>query len=165
MKKIIALAAALLLTVCAFAQDGKAIYNKYSDSENVSAVYISPAMFRLIGKLPDLDVNGSDMNLSGIVNSLTGFYLINSENKSINDALKADAEKLIAKGKFELIMEVKDSGEVVRMYTSGDKNTVTSFVMLVNEPNETTFISFEGSMSREELEKAIASAAASEKMK
>ena len=46
MKKIFAIAAAMLVTVSAFAQDGKSIYKKYSDAENVSAVYISPAMFR-----------------------------------------------------------------------------------------------------------------------
>ena len=38
MKKIFAIAAAMLVTVSAFAQDGKSIYKKYSDAENVSAV-------------------------------------------------------------------------------------------------------------------------------
>ena len=47
MKKIIAIAAAMLLTLTAFAQkDGQKIYNKYSDAKGVSAVYMSPSMFR-----------------------------------------------------------------------------------------------------------------------
>ena len=46
MKKLATLLAAfLLLTAGAKAQDGKGIYNKYSDNEEVSAVYISSAMF------------------------------------------------------------------------------------------------------------------------
>ena len=49
MKKIILIFAALLLAFSAFAQDGRSIYNRYSDEEGVTAVYISPAMFRLLG--------------------------------------------------------------------------------------------------------------------
>ena len=53
MKKIIVFAALLLSFICASAQDGKHIYMKYSDEPNVSAVYVSPAMFRLIGRIPE----------------------------------------------------------------------------------------------------------------
>ena len=54
MKNIIVFIAALLLSLSAAAQNGKSIYQKYSDAENVSAVYVSPAMFRMIGRIPDL---------------------------------------------------------------------------------------------------------------
>ena len=36
-------------------------------------------------------------------------------------------------GKYELLMEAKDDGEAVRMYTVGDEKTVTSFVMVSQE--------------------------------
>ena len=48
MKKIIAISVMLLIAVGAFAQEGKRLYNKYSAQEGVSAVYISPAMFKLM---------------------------------------------------------------------------------------------------------------------
>ena len=44
MKKLFIIAATLLLGIFAHAQDGKSIYNKFSDEEGVSAVYISPSM-------------------------------------------------------------------------------------------------------------------------
>ncbi|MBR2063830.1 MAG: DUF4252 domain-containing protein, partial [Bacteroidales bacterium] len=47
MKKIMTIAFVLLFSVGAYAQEGKRLYNKYSDTEGVSAVYISPAMFKL----------------------------------------------------------------------------------------------------------------------
>ena len=56
MKRIIVILAALLLSISTFAQHGKNIYQKYSDAEGVTAVYISPAMFRLIGKIPDMEL-------------------------------------------------------------------------------------------------------------
>ena len=53
MKRITLLVAALfMLTANICAQDSKGIYNKYSDNDEVSAVYISAAMFKLMGKVP-----------------------------------------------------------------------------------------------------------------
>ena len=51
MKKLFIIAAVMLLGTLAKAQDAKSIYNKFSDEQGVSAVYISPSMFKLIGKL------------------------------------------------------------------------------------------------------------------
>jgi len=145
----------MMMAVTSFAQSGKSIYNKYSDSEGISAVYISPAMFRMMGTIPSMDIDGYDVEIGSIVQSLTGMYILNSENKKINDALKADVEKFISKGKYELLMEAKDNGDIVRIYTMGDEKTVTGFVLLANEPGECSFICIDGSMSRKELERII----------
>ena len=158
MKRIITLFAALLLTLTAFAQTGKSLYQKYSDADGVSAVYISPAMFRLIGSIPDLEVGEEKVNLAPIIQALDGFYILNSENPDINSKLRADAERFINNGKYELLMEVKDSGETVRMYTMGNERTVNGFAMLAAEPAEITFISLDGQMPRKEFEALIAKA-------
>ncbi len=156
MKRIVILFAALLLTVTAFAQNGKSLYQKYSDAENVSAVYISPAMFRLIGQLPDMEVGQNNVNLTPVIRSLTGLYILNSENASINASLRSDAERFIQSGRYELLMEAKDGGETVRMYTVGNERTIEGFVLLTAEPDEVTFICLDGSMPRKEFESLIA---------
>ncbi len=156
MKRFVLVAALLLTTITTFAQNGKSIYQKYSDAEGVSAVYISPAMFRLIGKIPDLQIEGEDVNLAPIIKSLTGLYLIDSENPAINASLKADAEQFVRKGNYELLMEAKDSGETMRLFTIGTETIVNGFVMIADEGDETTFIFLDGKMNREELEKVIA---------
>lgn len=155
MKKILALAAALLLTFTAFAQDGKSIYNKYSDAESISAVYISPAMFRMLGKVPDIDINGQ-RNLTSVIKSLSGMYIISSENSRINEDMKKDVMKFVKSGKFELLMEAKDDGETVQIYTSGKGDIINSFVLLATERDETTFICLEGQLSRQQLEAIMA---------
>ena len=155
MKKIIFILAALLLTFSAFAQDGRSIYNRYSDEEGVTAVYISPAMFRLFGMLPDIDIDGKDVNLSQVIRSLTSFYVINTENPRIIDNLRSDVERYIKRGDYELLMEAKENGEAVRMYTVGDTEVVKNFVMLAAEPGECTFISFEGLISRADFEQLV----------
>ena len=155
MKRIIILFAALLLTASAFAQNGKSIYQKYSDAENVSAVYVSPAMFRLIGQIPNLEVGEDNINLTPVIRSLTGLYILNSENATVNGSLRADAERFINSGKYELLMEAKDSGEVVRMYTLGNDRTIEGFVMLATEANEVTFICLDGQMPRKDFEELL----------
>ena len=146
----------LLVTISSFAQDGKSIYQKYSDSEDISAVYVSPAMFKLIGKLPDIEMNSGEVNFYPIIKSLTGLYIINSSNKNINAQLYADVEKFIKSGRYELLMEAKDSGEAVRMYTVGNDTVVNSFVMVARDGDETTFICIDGNMNRTDLEKMLA---------
>lgn len=158
MKRIIIIATLLLASISTFAQNGKSIYQKYSDAENVSAVYISPAMFRLIGKIPDMNVEGNDVNLAPIIRSLSGLYIISSENPQINSQIKADAEKFINGGEYELLMEAKDNGETVRMYTVGTERIVNSFVMLSIDGNEINFICVDGKMDRKDLDKLMADA-------
>ncbi|MBO7049609.1 MAG: DUF4252 domain-containing protein [Bacteroidaceae bacterium] len=161
MKRITAFVAAIvLLTAGAWAQDGKGIYNKYSDNENVSAVYISSSMFKLMGnKVPNMELGeGSSMNLGSIIKNLNSMYLLDCEDPDLCKEIKADVNKFINKYDFEMLMEIKDKGEVVRVYTAGNEKTVSQFIMTAAEYEAFTFICLDGTMSRADLEKAIAKA-------
>lgn len=149
----------MLLTVAAFAQDGKSIYQKYSDEKGVSSVYVSPAMFRLMKRIPDIDLGDGEVNLSPIIKSLDGLYIINAENSNIAEDLQKDVDNLVKKGTYELLMEAKDDGDKVEIYTVGNDKVITSFVLLALEPDESTFICFSGQIPREELENTIGAAA------
>ncbi len=160
MKKIYAIIAAIVLALPAFAQGGKDLYNKYSDLPGVSAVYISPAMFRLIGKIPDVELADEDVNFTPIIKSMNGFYLLSTEDAATGQKLYGEVSRGLSKSKYELLMEAKEDGEVMRLYSVGDKKTVTSLLMLAKDGSETTFLSIDGQMDREKLEEVIASAAA-----
>ena len=60
--------------------------------------------------------------------------------------------RFISNGRYELLMESKDGGEVVRMYTVGTEKIVNSFVMIAADGPEATFICLDGQMDRKELE-------------
>ena len=124
----------------------------------MTAVYISPAMFRLIGSIPDLEVGEDKVNVSALIQALSGFYVLSSENPDINGKLRTEVERFINNGKYEMLMEVKESGETVRMYTMGNERTVEGFVMLAAEAAEVTFICLDGSMPRKDFEALIAKA-------
>ena len=157
MKRISIIAVLLLVTIASFAQSGRSIYEKYSDNDGVSAVYISPAMFRLIGKLPEIAGSEEEtVDLAPVIRTLTGMYLISSENPAIREALASDVKKFVSSRKYELLMEAKDSGQTMKMYTVGDQKTVNSFVMYAIDESEATFICIDGNMNREDLEKVLA---------
>ena len=155
MKKALVLFTFLIMTVNAFAQDSKYIYNKYSDEKGVSAVYISPAMFKMIGRIPEIDTGNSSQDISGVVRNLKGFYLISTENPELVESIKADVKKFIGNGKFELMMEAKDDGMATRFYTIGNEEVINSFVMSAYDEGECTFICMDGVIDRAELERLL----------
>ena len=159
MKKIYILVVMLLMSVTAFAQNGRSLYNKYSDLDDVEAVYISPAMFRLIGKIPDVEMQGENVNLGPIIKSLSGLYILSIKEDGLARDLTDDVNRFINKGQYELLMEAKDNGEVTRMYTVGDDFVVNSFVLLAREGAEVNFICIDGTIPRDQLEDLIAKAA------
>ncbi len=152
MKKFILIAAMIMMSVAAFAQSGRSIYQKYSDAEKVSAVYISPAMFKLIGKIPDLEISDENVDLTPVIKSLKGLYLINSANPDIREGVIKDVDAFVYSADYELLMEAKEEGETVRIYTVGNEQTVKGFVMLACEPEELTFICIDGEMERDQLD-------------
>lgn len=155
MKRIITITLLLLAGMGAFAQSGKSFYQKYSDEPGVSAVYISPAMFRMMGSIPEITAGDNEVNLAPIIRSLKGMYIINSENVSLNSKLTKEVTRALNSGNYELMMEAKEDGEKVHIYTAGDDVTVTSFILVSDEGNELTLIWLDGEMPREQMENLL----------
>jgi hypothetical protein len=154
-------AAMLMMVITASAQEGKNIYNKYSGGEGVTAVYISPSMFKLIGKLPNLEIeteSGGSMDLAPLISSFKGFYMLDISNPSVISEINKEVTTMISKGRYDLLMEVKDEGDNVQIYTSGDEKTIESFVFIASDGNEVQFICIDGKINRTDLEALIASA-------
>lgn len=160
MKKIIIAAVLILSAISMQAQSAKNLYRKYGDEKGVTAVYISPAMFRLIGHLPNVELDDEDIDLRPIVKSITGMYILNCENAVVADKLLNDVEKMLDSGEYEMLLEAREEGELTRMFTNGNNQVVRSFILLNIEDDEVNFISFEGNIPREDLENAIAKGAA-----
>ena len=161
MKRIIILAILLLSAAIASAQEGRNVYNKYSGGKGVSAVYISPSMFKIIGKLPDLEVEtaeGESMNLAPLISSFKGFYMLDISNPATISAIDKDVASMISKGRYELMMEVKDEGEALHIYTSGNEKLIESFVFIASDGDTLQFICIDGEMNRSNFEKFIAGA-------
>ena len=159
MKRIIISAILLLSATLASAQEGKNIYNRYSGNKGVSAVYISPSMFKIIGKLPDLEMetgDGNSINIAPLISTFQGFYMLDINNPTTKSAIDKDVASMISKGRYELMMEVKDEGDTVQIFTSGNEKIIESFVFIASDGESVQFICIDGEINRSDIEKLIA---------
>lgn len=158
MKRIIIIAAVMLMTVSAYAQSGKDIYNRYSGKKGVSAVYISPTMFGLMKELPDIQVEAGEVNLSSVIRTFDGMYILEVEDRALSDSLEAEISGLVGQGRFELLMEAAEESEQMRIYIVRKDDVVTDFLMLAHDSGSTSVISISGNMPMQELQKILSDA-------
>lgn len=162
MKRILAAALLLISATLASAQEGKNLYNKYSGEKGVSAVYISPAMLKLIGQLPDLKIQtqgDKSLDIGSLISSFHGFYMLEITEPSAMTTLRKDVASMIGTGRYELLMEMKEEGETLNIYTAGDEKVIDSFVFMATDTDGMQFICIDGAMNRSDVEKLIAAAA------
>lgn len=159
MKKILLTVILAVVSVTAFAQTGKSLYEKYSDMDGVEAIYISPAMFKMIGRL-SIDLKDEDaVDITNLIRSIKGMYILNIPNSGPATSLVGEVDRIIRGGKYELLMEAKDSGDRMQMFTNGDDEVIRSFIMLNTDSDETSFICFDGEMIRKDFENVISNSA------
>ncbi|MBQ6179743.1 MAG: DUF4252 domain-containing protein [Bacteroidales bacterium] len=145
-----------LVAFTAFAQDYKTIYQKYSDDERVTAVYISPAMFKMIGKLPEVRIEDNGLDLAPMIKSMTGFYMLQTEDSSLAEKISKDVTRIVGGAKFETLMEIKDKGQKVNILSLGDDQFLKSLLLTVFDSGESMFIGIDGLMNRADVENAVA---------
>lgn len=159
MKRIVAIAALLLMALSAYAQSGKEIYNRYSGKKGVSSVYISPTMFGFMKELPDIHIESGDVNFGSIIKTFDGMYILSVEDSAIAADLEKEIGDMVSQGRFELLMEAVEESEKTRIYIVSKGDTVTDFLMLAYEPESASVISISGNMPMAELQKILSEAA------
>ncbi|MGN1225610.1 MAG: DUF4252 domain-containing protein [Candidatus Cryptobacteroides sp.] len=151
MKKLILFVAVALLSVSAFAETGKSIYQKYSGKEGVSSVYISPSMFKMMQHLPELEIEDQDVDITPIISSFEGLYILECENAGLSKALYEDVQKYCEGKDLEVLMEANESGENVKIMVALDGDYVKTFILVEFEASECNFICIEGKLLMEDL--------------
>lgn len=71
----------LCCTSICFAQNK--LFDKYSEMDNVTSVYISKAMFQMI---PDMKTNG--LNLTNLKGKIEGLQILTTQNNSIKETMR-----------------------------------------------------------------------------
>ena len=125
-------------------------FEKYSDTKNVTYVYISKFMLGMAGKQATPSVAG--VNTKSIMNKLSGIQIITSEDKTAAARLKSDTQDIVKRGKFERLMQVDEEGEKVRIYHCEGKKQ-SAVVMQVEEKDELTVIVFSGKFTLDDVMK------------
>ena len=123
------LVAIMLMPVTAMSQS---IFEKYSDNADVTYISVKPKMFQMLAKI---DVNTDDPETKQfveMVNSITSFKTIATDNKAIANDLANWVKS--RSNSLEELMEVKDDGMIVKFYVKEGKDSdhVEELLMFVN---------------------------------
>lgn len=125
-------------------------FEKYADTKNVTYVYISKFMLRMVDASSAPSVPG--VNTQSLMKKLNGIQIISSDNKNAIARLKADAQSIVKQGKYELLMQVDEDGDKVRIYhREGKQQSVV--VMMADEEDEFSVIVFSGTFTLDDVQK------------
>ena len=120
----------LCCTSICFAQNK--LFDKYSEMDNVTSVYISKAMLNLKGKIEGLQV-------------------LTTENNSIKEKMRDDFKKLISKDHQEL-MRVKDGKTRATFYVKQKGDLISEMIMLADTDNSFNVIQLLGNFTLQDIQ-------------
>ena len=146
--KILLCAVVVMASLTASAQ--VKAFEKYADMKNVSYVYISKYMLGMASKSAMPSVPGVDMK--SMISKLTGIQIISSEEKATRTKLKNEVKGILARDKYEVLMQIREDDSKVDIYHCiGKQQSVV--VMLTDEDDSTTVMVFSGHFTMDDVMK------------
>ena len=123
-------------------------FEKYADMKNVSYVYISKYMLGMASKASMPSVPGVDTK--SLASKLTGIQIISSEEKTALAKLRNDVKDILARDKYEVLMQIREDGDKVDIYHCvGKQQSVV--VMLMDEDDSATVMIFSGNFTLDDV--------------
>ncbi len=138
--------------------NANSLYSKWAEKDGVTATYISRSMFKMIRKIPQIQLY-KPVDLTPVIKNLDGLYMLEfntAQRNTTNGGLRKDIQTVL-KG-HEKLMERREGEMVTRLFIATDGKTVSSFVMTRMDigSNYGQFVCIEGAIPQEEFEKVIA---------
>lgn len=143
--------AIMLMMTSINAQAQKNPFDKFSDYEDVTYIFISEAMLKLVGTTAIPSIDGIDINEIG--SKLKSIQIITSE-KCTKNSLKSEAMSIIKKESYEKLIQVSEKDNKVDIYfKDGKKNSI--IVMVNDEKDDTVLIVFSGEFGMANIAKML----------
>jgi hypothetical protein len=145
MKKLYLITAALCLVSMLQAQTNPIdeMFDKYSEKEGFTTVYISSKMFSLFaGKEAK---NGDNDN---IMNKLKSIRILTVEDSTLNINLNfyRELSKKLDLSAYEELMAVKEGSDITKFLIRQNGNIITELLVITGGPGDNTLISIKGDL-------------------
>jgi DNA polymerase III delta prime subunit len=126
-------------------------FEKYADMKDVSYIYISKYMLAMAGKnntpsIPNVDIKA-------LSNKLSGIQIIHSDEGSACRKLKNDIKAILARDKYEVLMQMNDDDQKVNIYFTKNKEQSIVLMQVDEDDDEITLMVFSGKFSVEDVMK------------
>lgn len=150
MKKTILSILLLASVTVAFAQ--KNPFEKFSDMDGVTSVYISKTMLSMIPKGGKTNFNGVDVG--GFLNKLSSILILTSEDKKVAPQMLSLANERVKGRDYELLMRVKsDDNDNVNFFMRGKPEKINELIMIVaGNDGENVIMQFLGDFTLKDVQ-------------
>ncbi len=122
------------------------IYNEYAGEEGITAVNITKEMFTFLAQM-NIDTEDADFkDIQKAISGLNGIKIL-TISKSLGktkEEIDAKIKSKLEKEKFTELMTVKEAGTDARFLLRKKGDDIVELLLVSNERNETTIMSFFG---------------------
>lgn len=122
------------------------LFDKYADTDGVTSVYISKAMFRMMPTMGDIGLNL--VNMKGKIESL---YILTTEKKELIPQMRKEFAQLVRKDHEEL-MRVRDGDTKATFYATMKGDLVNDLLMLSDTEEDFTIIQLLGNFTLQDIQ-------------
>lgn len=128
------------------AQNNNKLFDKYADTDGVTSVYISKAMFRMIPAASEIGLNL--MNMKGKMESLC---ILTTSKKELIPQMRKEFSQLIQKSHEEL-MRVRSENTKSTFYANMNGDIVKDLLMLTDSDGEFIVIQVLGNFTLQDIQ-------------
>ena len=137
----------LICSTMSFAQNNNSkLFDKYADTDGVTSVYISKAMFKMMPGMQDVGLNL--MNMQGKLESL---YIVTTERKDLVPQMRKEFSQLIEKSHEEL-MRVRDGKTKATFYANMNGENVKDLLMIVDDEGDFMVLQLKGNFTLQDIQ-------------
>lgn len=150
MKKIIL--SIWLLASFTFASAQNNPFEKFSDMDGVTSVYISKMMLSMMPKNAKAAYGG--VNVGGFLNKLSSILILTSEDKIIAPQMLSLANERVKGRDYELLMRVKsDDNDNINFFMKGKPEDIRELIMIVaGNDGENVVMQFLGNFTLQDIQ-------------
>lgn len=137
----------LILSVSAHSQELKHFFQKYGKDDRFEFVTVNKSLFTL-GIMFSSDMSDDEKDM---LKGIEQVKILNSKQgieKKQSDLIMKDLKKVIDNGDFESVVEVRDKGEHLYIYTQTGRKKKGDFLLVTNDNESLNLIWIEGKISR-----------------
>lgn len=134
------------------AQNSTEIFDRFSNNEDITTVFISKALLQLA---PELKADMGGANISNLIGKLTQIEIYTTEKKGVAQMMKKESEKFIKNKTYESLMKIKDKGNNVDFLIQRNRDRVDELLMVVSDEKGCTIIRIAGDFTMEDIQKVI----------
>lgn len=151
MKKPIIFLLLILTSQLAFGQEDaiSKFFNKYSDDENFTNIYISQRMFSMFSEIP---VDENEKEVMEAINSLEGLRILSSDSVDGMKLYKEAFKTLNAKS-FEELMVIRDGNQELKFLIRESGGKIRELLMLSGEESSFFILSIVGNIDLKQISK------------